>query len=106
MNAFLSWDFLATFAGASVAGTVLTQIIKKYVTFDPKYIALAVTIIVVVGVQLFHLHDYSAGGIVMAILNGFLAAGSSVGIYETVIKPMEPKPQEDNFDSEVQGGEQ
>ena len=77
----LTWELLLTTAGCTAATTALTQIIKKLIAIDPKWIALVVAIFLSVCAQIFFV-GATAGGIIMATINGILAAGSSIGLFE------------------------
>ena len=98
MDNFFTWDYLATFAGMVAFVTVATQVVKYYINVDPKWIALVAAILGQTAVQAFYLQDYSAQGIVMAIINVFVVVAGSVGAFETLIKPVQRKVKGDGKD--------
>ena len=77
----LTWELLLTTVGCAAATTALTQIIKKLIGIDPKWIALVVALFLSVCAQIV-LVGATAGGIIMAAINGILAAGTSIGLFE------------------------
>jgi len=86
INNFLTWDFLSTFGGSIVAVVALTQVIKKYINIDPKYIALALSFIIMLVNQISILQDFRLESFVISIFNALIVTGMSIGIFETVIK--------------------
>lgn len=85
MNEFLTWEMLGTFVGAVTATTLLTQVIKHFITkLDPKWIALGVATLAVMGYTLLYVQDYSGQGIAMAVVNVFMVTGASIGLFEGV----------------------
>ena len=91
MDNFFTWEYLATFAGMVAFVTIATQVVKYYINVDPKWIALVAAILGQAAVQAFYLRDYSAQGIVMAIINVFVVVAGSVGAFETLVKPVQRK---------------
>ena len=88
MTDLLSWELLATYAGASAAVMALTQVCKHLVPkTDPKWFALGLALIVSLGVY-FVAGDLTAAGAVMAILNAVIITGASIGTFEGVLKPI------------------
>ncbi|MCL2151869.1 MAG: hypothetical protein FWH57_02750 [Oscillospiraceae bacterium] len=77
----LTWELLLTTAGCATATTALTQVIKKLVGINPKWIALFVAVFLSVCASIFFT-GATAGGIIMAAINGVLSAGSSIGLFE------------------------
>lgn len=85
MQEFLTWEMLGTFAGAVGATTVLTQIAKRFITrVDPKWIALTFALLISLGRTLFYIRESSVQAIALAVFNGLMVAGSSVGLFEGV----------------------
>jgi len=84
----LSWELLATSAGCATAVTALTQVIKQYVNIDPKWIALVLSLVITLGLQLFVNLDsavnlgFSASSVILAVLNSFMVTGASIGLFE------------------------
>jgi hypothetical protein len=91
MNDFFTWELLATFAGATGAVSVLTQVVKKYLNIEPKFIALCLSFIILACVQFFYLKDFSANGIALAALNVLIVTGASIGLYEAALKTIAKK---------------
>lgn len=91
MNDFLTWEILGTFGGAAVSVTILTEIIKNYLNIDPKWVALAFSIIASFGVEIFHREILTPAVFVLSIFNALLIAGASIGAYEGIIKKFESK---------------
>ncbi|MBC8537263.1 hypothetical protein [Feifania hominis] len=89
MEEFFTWEYLATFAGASAAVTLITQVIKRYVSIDPKWIALAASLVIEAGIQFLYLRDFTVSGIFLAVVNVFVVLAAAVGVFETVVKPVQ-----------------
>ena len=86
MTEFITWEFLATFAGSVAAVTLITQTIKEFINLDPKWIALVISIFVCALVQVCYYQDYSLQGIALACVNVFVVLAASIGGYETILK--------------------
>jgi len=84
LNEFISMEFLGTFSGVVAMVTLLTQVVKRFVTtVDPKWIALILAGMVSAVKQL-GTGDFSAIGWMLAILNAFVIAGAAIGTFEGV----------------------
>jgi len=81
MNDFLSWEFLGTFAGAATFVTLMTQVAKQFINVDPKWISLAFSMIVSLGMVSLK-DEWTAAAVVMALLNALFVTGAAVGLYE------------------------
>lgn len=86
MTEFLTWELLSTFAGSVAAVTLITQLAKQYLNLDPKWIALAASILVCVAVQAFYLQDFTAAGLVLMGFNILVVLAAAIGSYEIVKK--------------------
>jgi len=86
MNDFVTWGALGTYAGMAAVTCALTEVLKKYINLDPKWIALIAAGVLAFGHTLIFLGDYSASGIFMTAVNWLVVTGSSIGIFEGVIK--------------------
>ena len=86
MNEFITWEFLASFSGAVAAVTLLTQLFKKYINIDPKWIALVLSVVVCASVQIFYLKDTTGAGLALMAFNIFAVLAAAVGGFEVVIK--------------------
>jgi hypothetical protein len=86
INSFLTWEFLGTFTGSIAAVTVLTQVIKKYLKIDPKWIALVISLIIMLVAQTQIEHDLGVETFVISIFNALIVTGISISIYETAVK--------------------
>lgn len=86
MNEFLTWQFLGSFAGAVAFITAATQLLKKYMAIDPKWIAGAVALVVSVALQLFFWQDFTGAGWTLAVFNYFVLLTAAIGSYEVALK--------------------
>jgi len=84
MDNFISWGTFGTFTGAVAGTAALTQLFKRFVGIDPKWIALAVSVVIMVCAQSFAGGLENVRSVVMALFNALIVAGASVGTYETV----------------------
>lgn len=92
MNEFLTWEFLATFAGSVAFVTFVTELVKYYLTkIDPKYIALVAAVVVTFAVRLLFYKDFTLDGLVLATFNVAAVLFAAIGTFESVIKPIERK---------------
>ena len=82
LNDFLTMEFLGTFSGVVVVVTLLTQLVKGFVTtVDPKWIALFLAGTVSVIKQL-ETGEFSLSSWILAALNAFVIAGTAIGTFE------------------------
>ena len=82
LNDFITPEFLGTFSGVVLVVTLLTQLVKGFVTtIDPKWIALALAGLMSVVKELTN-GTFSAAGWILAGLNAFLVAGAAIGAFE------------------------
>ena len=93
MNEFFTYEFLSTFTGMIAFVTATTQIIKYYVAVDPKWVALFSAVFGQIIVQLFYFKDFSAQGVVMALINVIAVLLGAIGAFETIVKPIERNKQ-------------
>jgi len=84
----ITWEFLATFAGATTAVTILTQGLKKFFPVDPKWIALFLALAVSFGVQVFYHMANAPADYIMSAFNALWLTLASVGGFECVLKPI------------------
>ena len=84
INSFLTQDYLGTFHGAIIAVTILTQILKKYVSIDPKWVALLLSLLIVFVFKIESPTPFIIVGVVETILNSLLVTGVSIGVFETI----------------------
>lgn len=91
MNEFFTVEFLCTFGGMVAFVTAITEIVKRYVNVDPKWVALVAAIVGQAAVQFVFLQDFTPSGIVMALFNVVAVLLGSIGAFETVVKPIERK---------------
>lgn len=91
MNEFFTVEFLCTFGGMVAFVTAVTQLVKYYVSVDPKWIALVTALVGQAAVQFVFLQDFSAQGIVLALFNVVTVVSTSIAAFETVVKPIERK---------------
>ena len=82
MNEFLTWEFIGTSAGATLAVTLLTQVFKKYIsTIDPKWISLAAALVIVLSGNAI-IGDMNFETAILSVFNALLVTGTSCGLYE------------------------
>ena len=82
LNDFITLEFLGTFSGVVVVVTLLTQIVKRFVTaIDPKWIALAFAVAVSTLKEL-AVGDLSVPGWILAGLNALVITGAAIGTFE------------------------
>jgi len=81
LQEFITPEFIATFSGMVITVTVLTQVLKSYFSFDPKWIALAISLVVSL-IKQAYLGDFGVLGISMASLNALIVTGASSGTFE------------------------
>jgi hypothetical protein len=93
MNEFISIESLGTLAGATAIVTSLVQVVKRYfVNVDPKWFVLGFSLILVSGYKLLTSDDYSNPiNWLLAIVNGLVVTGTSIGAFEIAVKPLEAK---------------
>lgn len=94
MNEYLTWEFLANFAGVVTAVTILIQFLKlpldKFLKVPTRFWVYGMSTI------LLFITEYFTKGIVLAqipliLLNGVLVAMSAMGTYELTFKKLENK---------------
>ena len=79
----LSTGTLTTISGTAAVVTVLTQVIKRYATrLDPKWIALALSILISYALC-FITGATDLESLIIAGVRALVASGSSVGLYES-----------------------
>jgi len=84
----IGWGQLGTATGVAAVVAVLTQILKNYVPkLDPKWIALVLSLLITFCRQMVF-DDYAFATFVLSTLNGIIAAGMAIGVFESVIKPL------------------
>jgi hypothetical protein len=67
---------------------VLTQIAKRFIRVDPKYIALAFSLVSVAVIQLIIPGIYTPETVLLAGFNVLFVTASAVGMFESTLKPM------------------
>lgn len=93
MNEFFTAEVLSTFTGMVAFVTATTQLVKHYTKVNPKWIALIATIVGQLSIQLIFEGDASMQGITLSLLNIISVLLGSIGIFETVVKPVQRKVQ-------------
>lgn len=89
---FFTMEFLTTYAGQVTFVTLFTEGIKLYMTkINPKVISLVLSVLISLVSTLMFKQDFSANGIVLALINSMVVLLSSIGGYETVIKGVQRK---------------
>lgn len=88
MPEILDWAQFGTTTGVAAVVAVLTQILKRYIQkIDPKWIALVLSLLLTYCYQIIYV-DHFWGTFVLSALNAIISAGMSIGVFESVIKPL------------------
>ena len=90
MENFITVDMFLSLSACILIVTAGTQILKKYVNYDAKWLALILSAIVTV-VRIIVVADYSVLGIIIGIFNIIPILLGSIGGYEAIIKPIANK---------------
>lgn len=90
MENFITVDMFLSLSACILIVTAGTQILKKYVNYDAKWLALILSFIVT-AVRIIVVADYSVLGIIIGIFNIIPILLGSIGGYETIIKPIANK---------------
>lgn len=92
MGSLVTWDVLTTYAGSVAFVTMCTQLLKFYVPkADPKWVALALTILLNIIIHVVYIQDYSLNSIVLSIFNIVSILFGAIGAFETMVKPIQRK---------------
>lgn len=94
MENFITADMFLSLSGCILIVAVATQLFKKYVPCDAKWLALIISTIVTT-IRILVIGDYSAIGIITGVLNIIPILLGSIGGYEAVIKPVQNVISED-----------
>ena len=89
MNDFITWEFLATFAGVVAAVTALTEITKQFISLNLKWISLLLSAIVVLGGSILVLGKTDGSKILLSCINVFVVCGAATGTYKHLVEPIE-----------------
>ncbi len=87
MDQFITMEMLGTFGGMVIITTALTQIIKRFLSVDPKWIALALAALLVAASQLLTT-PLSSTSILVALCNWLLVTSAAIGAFEGAVKPV------------------
>lgn len=91
---FVSLNILASLAGVVLLTTALVEATKyllSKINIDPKWYALLWSFVLMMARQVFLLKDFSGEGWMLAFINWLIAFASAVGIFESIVKPIERK---------------
>ena len=100
MEEILSWSHLGTGAAVSAVVTGLTQVLKYFIPekimnkLDPKWIALALSVIITIGHQMIY-GDFAIETFALSALNAVMSTGAAIGGYEGLIKPFLHKKEDE-----------
>ena len=86
MNEFFTWTMLATYAGATLATTLITQIIKGVGFIDripTRVVAYAIALIVLVVATVFT-GEVTVSSIALCVVNAVVVALAANGGYDAV----------------------
>lgn len=107
MTEFFTTEMLLTFTGQVLFVTVATQVVKKYINVDPKWLSLGFSLVAAAVAQLVILKDFSAVGLSMAVINVFMVLSASIASYESIVKPVargiEAEKQHEEFTANERG---
>ncbi|HIS12702.1 MAG TPA: hypothetical protein IAB40_06320 [Candidatus Onthocola stercoravium] len=87
MENFITIDMFLSLTACITIVALGTQLLKKYVNYDAKWLALILSAIVTI-VRIIVVADYSLLGIVIGIFNILPILLGSIGEYETLVKPI------------------
>lgn len=87
MENFITIDMFLSLTACITIVALGTQLLKKYVNYDAKWLALILSAIVTV-VRIIVVSDYSVLGIIIGIFNIIPILLGSIGGYETLVKPI------------------
>ena len=82
MSDIINWENFAAYMGSATMSALVTQLVKKYVNIDPKWIALIISLMAMLGIQATIETVVTVESITTTILNALISAGASVGLYE------------------------
>ena len=80
---FISLELITTFYGSVFVVELLTQMSKRYVGIDPKWLTLGFAAVVSL-IRLISIGDFSLIEFALAAFNALLIAGASIGAFETI----------------------
>ena len=83
MNDFITWDFVATYAGCILATGLLTEFIKRYVKIDAQILSYIVAYILLI-VSDFFLGKLTISFAVITIINAAIVSFASNGGYDII----------------------
>lgn len=89
MTDFITWEILGTLAGAATFVTLTVEVLKNYIGLRTQLVALVVSVLVGVCLQLFVWQDMTAGGWALAACNTLLILAAAIGEYEALIKKLQ-----------------
>ncbi len=86
MNEFFTWPILGTYAGAVLATTLITQLLKEVPLFDKlptRIFAYFVAALILLGAT-FYSGELDIAGAVLALINAAVVALASNGAFDAV----------------------
>ena len=94
MNEYLTWEFLATFAGAVAAVTLIVQFLKlpadKVWRIPTRFLVFAISLIVLFAVMFFT-DAITPEKAALTVLNAVVVTMASMGTYEATFAKLEAK---------------
>lgn len=86
MNEFFTWEMLATYVGATVATSLITELIKKFgVKINARLLAYIVSVVVLIAANYFT-GVLSVSTAVITLMNAAVVSLASNGAYDVVSK--------------------
>jgi hypothetical protein len=95
MGEYLTWEFLATFAGAVAAVTLIVQFLKlpvdKVWKVPTRFVVFLIALIILFAVMFFT-DTATPEKAALTVLNAIVVTMAAMGAYEVTFKKIENKP--------------
>ncbi len=86
MEEFVTWEFLATFAGAGFATALITQALKKWISKLPTQLLSYIVAVVILLLANFFTIGLTASSAILLLINALGVSLASNGGYQAVAK--------------------
>lgn len=83
ITSLITLELIGTFYGATVVVTAVTQIVKKYINTNPKWVALTLAVIISL-INVIAIGEHTVVAYALSLFNALVIAGASIGAFETV----------------------
>ena len=96
MNEFFTWSFIATYAGAVLAVTLITQFVKGIGFIDkiPTRITAYIVALIVMIAAMFFTGSFSWSNLAITFINAVLVALAANGTHDAIAERREEKRDE------------